>query len=271
MLLKNILIVLIFYLLLKGSYLLLTKEGAEINIVDVGQGDAIYIRTKNGRKIIIDGGPNYELDNFLQERSILGNCTVDLVILTHPHADHVKGLNRLIKRCQVKQVLNNIVSHDSKVYKAWLEGISSYNAKQVKAGDTFVVDGLTFIVLWPQGYYGSSSKKKNNSSIVVLLDYGPFEALFMGDLEADASSKIDLGLIEGYLDGRLELYKVPHQGARDAHNVGLVKYLMPEVCVISVGNNSFGHPHEEVVNSLRGMGCDVRKTSEEGTIKISLD
>ena len=120
-----------------------------IKIYNVEQGDAIYIRTTNGEKVIIDGGPNFEIDRYLQEEFTINTCHINLLVLTHQHYNHITGLNRLMQHCKVDNVLFNKIDFNSSAYSDWLTFLNNTNVLELYAGDTFEIDGLTFVVLWP--------------------------------------------------------------------------------------------------------------------------
>ncbi|MFC1621871.1 ComEC/Rec2 family competence protein [Patescibacteria group bacterium] len=209
-----------------------------IRVFDVGQGDAVYIRTPWG-KALIDGGPNYEISRHLRKESPFGTCNLDLVVLTHPHADHKRGLERLSTYCKLGWPQKS-------VYK-W--------------GD------VTLVIFQP-----CKTCDENNSSIIVLLDYGNFEALFMGDLESEGQSYINMERLDYYIDGPLEVYKVPHHGAKNALNKEFLLHLRPKYCLIPVGKgNMYGHPHQEVLSFLREIECEVLRTDMEGSIEVFID
>lgn len=224
-----------------------------IKVLDVGQGDAILITTPNDKKILIDGGGNYDVDTYLNNGMLLEPCILDMVILTHLHDDHSFGLRRVMKRCDIGTISGNLVEFvDTETKDKPL-------IKTLVQGDSFIVDGVSFEVLWPPADY--TNKDLNDTSIVILLDYKNYEALFSGD----ASGKIlcSLGGLETFNE-HLDLYKVSHHGSI----TGICDKLLPKVSVISVGENKFGHPDDRIITLLESEGSKVHRTDLEGTVEI---
>jgi competence protein ComEC len=137
-------------------------------------------------------------------------------------------------------------------------------------GDVLTVDGLKFVVVWPP-VSEERSENINNSSLAILLDYKNYEALFLGDLEKEASSLIDKKLLDDYVQGSLEVYKVPHHGSINSFNPDLISYLDPKLCILSVGANKYGHPNNEAIEYMLNKECEVRRTDEEGTIELLIN
>lgn len=253
------------------SLILLLDQRAEIKIFDVGQGDAILIKTSQGKLILIDGGPDFEVDWHLQDQLLINSCKIELIILTHPHQDHLRGLNRLLKRCRIKYVLFDNFEYGSREYQEWLENVKNLDVLNFSSGDILKIDELNLVILWPPAN-GYQNKNINSTSIVILLDSGDFEALLSGDLETDVSGEIDYGLINRYLDGRLELYKAGHHGSVNGFHEALLNKLKPELCVISVGEgNRYGHPHQKVLDALNRLGCRVKRTDQDGNIEVLIN
>lgn len=276
---KKLAFLLIFFLVIKTFQLVKRSDEFVIKVFDVGQGDAILIKTPHNFKMLIDGGADYEADRYLGKEFFLNFCTVDLLILTHPHQDHIKGLNRVFERCSVGGVVFDPVRYKLYEYDKWLRNVKTagFDVKHAVAGDVFDLgkgEGgvpIRFIVVWPDksGYYNHNI---NNASVSGLLDYGEYEALFLGDLEKEASSKIDKALLSKYIDGQLEVYKVPHHGSSDSNNPELAEFLQPQICLVSVGeDNKFDHPGEQTMKDLQNIGCEVLRTDQEGTIEVLIN
>ena len=263
--------IIIFYLV--GNYLLLNvvykNDGVMITTYDVGQGDAILLEIKD-IKILIDGGPNFEIDRLLNSKFFAKECYLDLILLTHPHKDHVKGINRVLEHCKVGMIIYNSLDFDTREYDYFKKLAENFEIRHVKKGDFISIYDVDLYVLWPE-YNEKDLKVKNvnNESIVLLLDYYNFEALFMGDLENEASLRLDLDEMHKYIQEGLDLYKVPHQGSRDSLNLKILTTFRPKICVLSVGNyNNFGHPHPIVLEKLSLYGCEVYRTDVQGSIEV---
>lgn len=256
-LLRIVIIVLTFLLLKWFNF---ASEVSEIKVVNVGQGDSILI----GGSILVDGGGNYEIDRYLSSLSLLNNCKLELVILTHPHYDHLHGLNRVLERCRVSRVLYVPVEYDSRAYALWKELVQEVHVEFPSAGDVYRVGDYTLEIVWPLDRNGQYSNI-NNSSLSFVLRRGNFSALFLGDLEIPALEKIDFKVED------LDVLKVPHHGGASSLHPRLGE-LKPKYCLFSLGEgNVYGHPHEEVLEFYEKVGCKILRTDLDGTIEVLLN
>jgi competence protein ComEC len=176
-----------------------------------------------------------------------------MIILTHLHDDHSFGLKRVLKRCSVKVISSNLVC-----FVPDTAGNKPISEDLVK-GDSFMLDGISFHVLWPPVDF--KSKDLNDTSIVLELDYGNYEALLSGDVSGKILCSLDNFEV---LNRDLDLYKVSHHGSI----TGMCDKLIPKVSVISVGENKFGHPDARIIKYLESVGSQVRRTDLEGIIEI---
>lgn len=262
--------VFVYFVLAIAGLFVKEQKGFRLEFFDVGQGDSIYVSTVNGKKILIDGGDNYEADYKLAKTMPFWSCRLDAIILTHPHYDHIKGLNRILNRCKVGTVMFNDVDFTSRVFSDFKSLIGNINVKNVLTGDEFVIDGVTFKVLWPtKEFLQNKVADINEVSVILFLDYGEFEALFLGDAGAKDLGKVDLASIKPLIDGDLEVIKVPHHGSKFGLNKAFYEALKPKNCVISVGkDNKFGHPSPDVVDFLQSINCNVMRTDQIGDINM---
>lgn len=253
----------------------------ELAFLDVGQGDSILITTPNKKHILIDGGPGYEVSRHLNSYFPLNNCSLDLIILTHPHQDHIEGLNRVINQCSVEAVFYNFVNYETTLVSEWEEKYGALKedtlVKAFTAGESFQIDGVVLHSVWPtQKYLQKGSKNINNTSIVLFLDYGNFEAFLTGDAETDVLKEIwrakDLGQASKAwtsINGAVEVYKLSHHGSANGLYKPLWYALDPDVTVISVGEgNSHGHPHPSVIDFLESQNAVLKRTDVASTVKI---
>jgi len=210
---------------------------------DVGQGDSMVVNLGDHRAIVIDTGP----DSIAEDRCLhqLGVKTIELLILTHVHADHVGGVDGAIR--------------DRTVITQWFGN--------VRAGTraTFHSDRgpVTVDVLWPQGQWADEQMSDpNNSSIAIVLRAPDFSLFAGGDMEPESQSQI-AGIV-----GHVDIYKVCHHGSR-FQDESLTRALSPTISVISVGEgNSYGHPAPETIQSLTRLGSRVLRTDLDGAIAI---
>jgi len=232
------------------------KKGfLELSVLDVGQGDAILIKAPDGRKILIDGGPKSDIVGKVQDETLPFSCKIDVVLVTHSHADHINGINSILKRCVTPLLIINDLGSLDAAPNDTVRITSGFG------GDKFSLDELNFYILWPPKDFYSSDL--NNMSIVVLFEYKGFKALLTGDTEGNILSSLNLEDVD--------ILKTPHHGSYDAFLEDLLKGSKPEIMVISVGKNSFGHPSSEVLGVADSAGIDVFRTDQSGDIVFKVD
>jgi competence protein ComEC len=270
----------IFVLFLLGIAVLLlifwfTKTPAkqlEVFFFDVGQGDSELIKSPGGQNILIDGGPDKTVMSRLSEALPVYDRTIDLMILTHPHDDHVAGLVDVIKNYNVKKILYTGVSHNAPNYLAWLKAVKDKkipltiidHAQQIK------LDNETFLeILYPRiSLLGRDVKFLNNSSIVARLEYKNFSTLFMGDAE----NPVEDELIGAYVSIKAKVIKIGHHGSDTSSGEKFIKAVSPQTAVIEAGvNNQFGLPSLRTIKRLERENVKVYRTDLNGTIIIKSD
>ena len=240
---------------------------------DVGQGDATLIVTPNARSVLVDGGPDRETAaRLLGETLPFWDRSIDAVVLTHPHDDHVRGLVEVIERYDVEHIVHRDMHHDGPAYGEWQRLVAQEGAAEVEAmqGRRFTLDGVLFEVLWPpEELLSGTSSDLNNASVVLRVSYGETSFLLPADIHSDAEAR----LVETMsIDS--DVLKVPHHGSRTSSSPAFLDAVSPSAAVISVDAESrYGHPHAEVVDALRArMAWDnVILTSESGTIEFVSD
>jgi competence protein ComEC len=262
--------VFVYFLFAIAGLFVKEQKGFRVEFFNVGQGDSALITTVNGKKILIDGGANFEADYKLAKIIPFWSCYLDAVILTHPHYDHIIGLNRILRRCKIGTVMFNDVDFTSQDFTDFKSLVKNLNIKNVFIGDEFVIDGVTFKVLWPdKDFLQTKIADVNDVSVVLFMDYGNFQAMFTGDAGAEVLGRINLDSIKSYLDGDFEVVKVPHHGSKFGLDKEFYEALKPKDCVISVGaDNKFGHPSKEVVDFLQSINCNVMRTDKLGDIEM---
>ncbi len=267
-------ILVIYYLAL---LLISTGSGDYMTIYDVGQGDAILLQ-KGSTQVLVDGGGNYEVGRYLNTLNgyffTLGikPNKLESIFLTHPHADHVKGLYRTLQSRKVNQVTFNDVEYESELNSVFITEAHKKMFSKATTGDVFFFNGLRLTVLWPdESAVNANLDNVNNYSIVLLADFGEFEALLTGDAELEALEQIDFNWALSLIDLPLEVLKVPHHGSRTGLYKPMYEILSPKNCVISVGkDNSYGLPHPEVVDFIESTDCALYRTDVDGSVKFSV-
>lgn len=245
-----------------------------IKVYDVGEGDGIFIRSPSGQTVLIDGGPNEKILSLLGGDLPFYQKSIDLLVLTHPHADHLTGLVEVLKKYEVGMVLAEKAFHTTDVYEKFLEILKEKNTK-VKApfaGDYFDLrDGVKFKVVWPRrqadvDYW--QGKDLNQTSVVLSVTYGKFSMLFTGD----ASVPVWDELLRDGLIPYTTVIKVPHQGSSTGIDQKFLAETRPSLAVISLGkNNKYGHPSSKTLELLKEAGIRVLRTDKDGTVEIVSD
>ena len=255
----------------------LTQPGDNLHVsfLDVGQGDAVLIRTPSGHNILIDGGPDpRRLSLALGEKLPFWDRTIDLVVCTQPHADHITGLIEVLQRYEVKRVLEPGVPYDSSIYREWLRLIEEQGIQYdlARSGQEIDLgDGLKLEVLNPPlEFFEGTSCDVDNNGIVMKLTWKKVSFLFTADIREEA----ELHLIMQRANLRSTVLKVSHHGSMTSTIPQFLAAVDPQVAVISVGReNPFGHPSHEVVERLADwVGIDnVYRTGWHGTVDLITD
>ncbi len=235
------------------SFFQFFKESSvlEVNFFDVGQGDAILIKTPERQRILIDGGPSNSVVAKIGENLPFYDKNIDLIILTHPHADHLTGLIEVLKRYKVKKVLSTGVLHTTGEYIAWLEEIKKQDIPMeiARIGQTLDFGGgVRMEILYPEeNLVEKSVESLNNTSIVCKLIFGQTSFLFTGDAEIE----VEEDLLAGDINLVADVLKVGHHGSKSSTSQEFLDKVNPKIAVISVGaKNNFGHPRKLTLQRL---------------------
>jgi len=289
----------VFLFTLVGGYVFSIPDG-KLHVVfcNVGQGDGIYMRLPDGKDVVIDGGPNNKILTCLGQHMAFWDREIDLVLLTHPHEDHFKGLTEVLRRYSIENiVVPPIVNNESDYYKKFVSQVEKENAavKNLYQGeqiDFTVSNGhsgnpvkVMFNLLWPTESWVADNSNEvlkqnvlgvktayndlNDFSQVFLLTYGNFDILFTGD----AGKEIIEPLIEGNLipQNTIEILKVPHHGSNTALSEKILSFIKPRLGIIMVGKNSYGHPSPEMIDLLENDHVSVKRTDQDGEVEIISD
>lgn len=248
-----------------------SNDEVKIEVLDIGQGDASLIYTKD-EVIMIDTGDVDErdrLEKLLKERNI---STIDKLIITHPHADHIGGAYVVFKNVNVKDVYDNGDTTTSKTYQTYLKNIKQKNIAyhQLKAGDTVDFgDGVSFKVFSPTEKMIKNDDDLNNNSIVGQLRYKDFTMLFTGDSEREAEQN----MVKSYGDElQSDVLKSPHHGSRTSSSDDYLKTVKAKDVIISLAaDNEYGHPHKQTLDRYKKYNMNVYRTDQDGTITITTD
>lgn len=242
-----------------------------VAFLDVGQGDAVFIEAPNGNQMLIDGGPGTAVLSPLSEMMPFYDRTIDVVLATHPDADHIGGLPEVLRRYDVDTFLDPGVSSDTGVYQALVQSIGLAGVEYVVARSGMTIGlggGVILEILFPNR--DMEGADTNDASIVAKLIYGNTSFLLTGD----SPQKIEKYLVS--IDGKnldVDVLKAGHHGSKTSTSAAFLGYTSPDYAIISAGkNNRYGHPHEEVMARLREFLIpQILRTDEEGTIVLKSD
>jgi len=247
-------------------------SNVEVHFIDVGQGDSVYIKLPNNVDILIDGGNNWYGDDVVTYLNSQNVDDIEYLIATHPDADHIGGLDDVLKAFEVENVYAPDVSHTTKTYSDFVLEVRNEGTyiKTTKAGMTLINPALAAVIgcpsfsnvffLGPVKNYGTDL---NSWSAVVKLDFGNSSYLFTGD--ADRISEKDM--IDNGMFLKADVLKVGHHGSYSSTSQEFLKEVSPKYAVISVGkNNNYGHPAQEVLERLEMYKVDLFRTDLQGHI-----
>jgi len=248
-------------------------EKVRVSFLDVGEGDAILIQ-KGSRQVLVDGGPGPQsISMELGRKMPFWDRTIDMVVLTHPHHDHLAGLVEVLKRYKVGQILHPALDYESPVYDEWLglieaKGIQTTTAwagQQVSFGDGEIID-----VLWPQPVSGDNVADPDNNSLVLRFSAGDISFLLTGDIMRETEWE----LIGDRASLNCTVLKVPHHGADTSTTSEFLAAVRPQLAIISAGaGNKYGHPDDEVLTRLEtAIGTEyIYRTDIHGTVEFITD
>lgn len=239
----------------------------EVVFLDVGQGDAALVKTPHNKYILVDGGPDKEILNKLGEEMLPGISEIEAVILSHPHADHVSGLNYVLDRYRVKSAYLTDSSYYSPDYEEFKKKLIDYNipAEKYFEGRNIYIDEVSLDAFWPPVNSDLMSEKDtNDGSIVFRLSYGENSLLFLGDLSIEKQEE----MLKKGKPKKVNILKVSHHGSKTGTSETMLSTVAPEYAVISVGEgNRFGHPSQIALKLL--FGTKVLRTDKRGSIKFN--
>jgi competence protein ComEC len=257
-----------------GVWQISQNKFLEVNFFDVGQGDAILLVTPQGHQILIDGGPDSTILEKLADNFPFWDNDIDLIVLTHPDSDHMRGLIEVLNRYKVENILWTGIIRKTGDFKEWQRLIEKEGAeiKIAESGQriTWSSDPDKFIeVLYPlENLAGQEIKNTNDTSIILHLFFDDVSFLFTGDI----SEKVEEKLIESGSDIGSNVLKVAHHGSKYSTGEPFLKEVLPDLAVVQAGKgNPYGHPAPEVLNRLEKYDVRVLRTDQNGDIKIISD
>lgn len=273
---KKILIIGLIIIVAVGCYFYYQEENKKQAVVflTVGQGDATLINLPGNNEILIDGGPDTSVLSGLARHMPIYDRSIELMILTHSHADHSAGLAEVLKRYQVKKIIWREENSKELAYQIFVD------AAKVESGAELVLITSDMSFTWPTGklniFYPEDSllkdldnkNKENDLSLVVQWQEDDKKFLIMGDRGIEGEKTLSERV--GEQIGNSEIIKIGHHGSEYSSSEEFLNLVKPKWAIISVGaQNKFGHPSLRVVRRLERLGAIVWRTDEMGDIVIN--
>lgn len=244
-----------------------STDGKEMKVhfLDVGQGDSIFIELPDDKTMLIDASEREYADKITTYIYSCGYNSLDYVVATHPHSDHIGGMADVIGSFSVGNVILSPATHTTKTYTNMLTAIDQSGAK-VTLGtvgtEIFSGGDLSAVVIAP---VTEDYSDLNNSSVMIMLTYGEKKFLFTGDAEEEEERTVTA-------DVKCDVLKVGHHGSSTSTSRAFLTAASPEYAVISCGmGNSYGHPHTETIDKLKKAGINIYRTDLQGDIVMTCD
>lgn len=241
----------------------------KVHFFDIGQGDAIFIEAPNGNQMLIDGGPDGAILEKLGSTLPFYDHDLDIVAATHPHADHIAGLVRVLERYQAHHIVKTNYIYDSPEARAWDTAIKDENADIITASAGTIFDlgtGVIISVLNPSP--DINPKDPNDSSIVFLLEYKDAKFILAGDIGAPGERRV-LALP---VTITADIIKIGHHGSSTSTSESFLRAITPQVAIISVASkNIYRLPNESTLTRLAKDDVTVYRTDVDGDVSIMTD
>jgi competence protein ComEC len=243
-----------------------SSEAFKVTFLDVGQADCTLIQT-GGKAMLIDAGNNNDATTIINNLSSLGVQKLDVVIGTHPHEDHIGGMDTIINKFDIGQIYLPKVTATTKTFTDMIEAIKA-NGLTVTTpvpGTTSNLGDAQWTILAPNS---ATYSETNNYSIVIRMFYGSTSFLFTGDAQVESEKEM---LDKGYTL-KSNILKVGHHGSSSSTSLEFLQAVFPEYAVIFVGkDNDYGHPHQETLDKLNASGIKTYRTDLNGNITFNSD
>lgn len=273
---KYSLLIFVIFLLFINAFLVKidwenSHRGLTFAMLDVGQGDGLFIESPTGTQVMFDGGPPRKVLGPLQRVMSPFDKSIDAIVITNPDADHIGGLLDILKNYKVGVVLESGTLTDSKTYQSLREEMKKQNIPDILAKRGMRLDiggGAVINILFPDR--DVSEWATNDGSVVARLSFGDTSVILTGDAGAK-TEQIILGE-NSEIQLKSTILKVGHHGSRTSSSTSFVKAVSPQYASISDGkNNNYGHPHQETLDTLAKFGANIFRTDLLGTIVMKSD
>lgn len=267
-LLKNI-VNIIFFIVAVHLFSISTQplsNSAEIIFFDVGQGDAILIQ-QNNFQVLIDGGPDDTIIYHLAKKMPPDDKTIEIMVLTHPHEDHIRGLMNVLEEFTVEKVFINKIEYENRAYHYLLENYEDI-IMEVADGDTFQYGDILGTVIYPPQGERVQARNINNESIVILVEILGHKILLTGDAEHEVEAR----LLQTHDLENIYILKAGHHCSKTSTTETFLKTTNPQIAICSYGKgNRFGHPDYETIEKFQRHNVQYFETAKEGNIVIKFD
>lgn len=251
-----------------------TTDKLRVTFFDVGQGDGIFIESPTRRQVMIDAGPNDIILRRLGSEINFFDKDIDVVIATHPDADHITGFINILTKYNIANVVETYFLGTTDTFHILENKIDEEDAERFTAHRGDKIDlgkGVTLTFIYPSVYRDGDAipKDTNEASIVALLNYKEINFLFTGDLPKEKENEI---IMSGLVPRNITVLKVGHHGSKTSSSDAFINYLKPSYSILSVGkDNRYGHPATSTVEILKEYSDNVMSTIDYGSITFETD
>lgn len=249
-----------------STYQQSTDNKLRVIFLDVGQGSSQLLISPSGKTMLVDAGNNDQEQNMIDYLQKYGVDRLDIIIGTHPDADHIGGLDRVIDQIEVGEIYMPRVQSNTKTFESLLQSISSKGLKVKNAKSGLILnwdEQVTVNMIAPV----NTTDDKNNMSAVIKVVYGNTSFLLTGDAERESEAD----MLSSGVDLQADVMLVGHHGSKSSTTAAFLKQVNPKFGVIQVGDNSYGHPKQTILDRLNKAGVEVYRNDLQGTVEIDSD